>query len=48
MIFVYPELDLVVVTKTNFFVTATPAQAQEDAVMGLLRDYVIPAVDGAG
>jgi CubicO group peptidase (beta-lactamase class C family) len=45
MIFVYPELDLVIVTKTNYFVNATPAQQQEEAVMGLIEDYVIPAVN---
>jgi CubicO group peptidase (beta-lactamase class C family) len=45
MIFVYPELDLVIVTKTNYFVNATPAQQQEEAVMTLIEDYVIPAVN---
>jgi CubicO group peptidase (beta-lactamase class C family) len=45
MIFVYPELDLVVVAKTSYFVMATPAQEQEEAVMGLIREFVIPAVE---
>ncbi len=44
IIFVYPELDLVVVTKTSYLVTATPADEQEEAVMGLIREFVIPAV----
>jgi CubicO group peptidase (beta-lactamase class C family) len=44
MIFVYPALDLVVVTKTSYFVTSTPAGLQEDAVMGLIKDYIIPSV----
>ncbi len=44
MIFVYPALDLVVVTKTSYFVTATPAGEQEDAVMGLIANYVIQSV----
>jgi CubicO group peptidase (beta-lactamase class C family) len=44
MVFVYPELDLVVVTKTSYFVAATPAQEQAEAVMGLVQDYVISAV----
>jgi CubicO group peptidase (beta-lactamase class C family) len=45
MIFVYPELDLVAVAKTSYFVTATAARQQEDAVMGLIREYIFPAVD---
>jgi CubicO group peptidase (beta-lactamase class C family) len=45
MVFVYPALDLLVVAKTSYFVTATAAGQQEDAVMGLIREYVIPAVD---
>jgi len=45
MVFVYPELDLVAVAKTSYFVTATPAQAQEDAVMRVIREYVIAAVE---
>jgi CubicO group peptidase (beta-lactamase class C family) len=45
MVFVYPELDLVAVAKTSYFVMATAAGQQEDAVMGLVRDYVIAAVN---
>jgi CubicO group peptidase (beta-lactamase class C family) len=44
MIFVYPALDLVVVTKTSYFVMATAAEEQEDAVMALIADTIIPSV----
>ncbi len=44
VIFVYPELDMVVVTKASYMVPVDIADAQERALLGLIGEFIIPAV----
>lgn len=44
ILFIYPDLDLVVVTTAEYRVFATPALEQEHAMMALIQTYIIPSV----
>ncbi|HEX2908650.1 MAG TPA: hypothetical protein VHO69_17390 [Phototrophicaceae bacterium] len=46
-IFVYPELDLIVVTKTRWRVSGAVANEQNQVLLRLIYDLIIPAVTDA-